>query len=93
VQSDIWRAVDQHGVVLDILVQEGRDGAAAKRLFKRLLQGLQYKPKRLITDGLRSYGVAQRAVLPDVKHRISRYLNNRAENSHRPTQIVPQHVV
>jgi putative transposase len=78
--------VDQHGVVLDILVQEKRDGAAAKRFFKRLLQGLHYKPKRLVTDGLRSYGVAHRALLPDVKHRTSRYLNNRAENSHRPTR-------
>jgi putative transposase len=82
----LWRAVDQHGVVLDILVQEKRDGAAAKRFFRRLLKGLQYKPKRLITDGLRSYGVARRALLPDVKHRTSRYLNNRAENSHRPTR-------
>ena len=60
----LWRAVDQHGVVLDILVQDRRNGAAAKRFFKRLLHGLQYKPRRLITDGLRSYGVAQRAVLP-----------------------------
>jgi putative transposase len=82
----LWRAVDQHGVVLDILVQERRNGAAAKRFFKRLLCGLKYKPRRLVTDGLRSYGVAQRAVLPDVRHRTSRYLNNRAENSHRPTR-------
>src|SRR5689334_8175381 len=82
----LWRAVDQNGVVLDILVQERRNGAAAKRFFKRLLHGLRYKPRRLITDGLRSYGVAQRAVLPDVRHRTSRYLNNRAENSHRPTR-------
>src|SRR5271165_1441074 len=82
----LWRAVDQHGVVLDILVQERRNGAAAKRFFKRLLHGLKYKPRRLITDGLRSYGVAHRAVLPDVRHRTSRYLNNRAENSHRPTR-------
>jgi len=82
----LWRAVDQNGVVLDILVQERRNGAAAKRFFKRLLHGLQYKPRRLITDGLRSYGVAQRAILPDVRHRTSRYLNNRAENSHRPTR-------
>jgi putative transposase len=51
-----------------------------------LLESLQCKPKRLITDGLRSYGVARRALLPDVKHRTSRYLNNRAENSHRPTR-------
>ena len=82
----LWRAVDQHGVVLDILVQNRRNGTAAKRFFKHLLRGLQYKPRRLITDGLRSYGVAQRAILPDVRHRTSRYLNNRAENSHRPTR-------
>ena len=86
VQHYLWRAVDQHGVVLDILVQEKRDGIAAKRFFKRLLQGLAYQPKRIITDGLRSYGVARRALLPNVKHRTSRYLNNRAENSHRPTR-------
>ena len=82
----LWRAVDQHGVVLDILVQDRRNATAAKRFFKRLLAGLKYKPKRLVTDGLRSYGVAQREVLPEVKHRTSRYLNNRAENSHRPTR-------
>jgi putative transposase len=82
----LWRAVDQHGVVLDILVQDRRNAAAAKRFFKRLLHGLQYKPRRLITDGLRGYGVAQREIMPDVHHRTSRYLNNRAENSHRPTR-------
>jgi putative transposase len=82
----LWRAVDQHGVVLDILVQGRRNATAAKRFFKRLLRGLNYKPRRLITDGLRSYGAAQRDVLPDVRHRTSRYLNNRAENSHRPTR-------
>lgn len=86
VRHYLWRAVDQHGVVLDILVQERRNGAAAKRFFKRLLHGLKYIPRRLITDGLRSYGVAHRAVFPDVRHRTSRYLNNRAENSHRPTR-------
>ena len=86
VLHDLWRAVDQNGVVLDILVQERRDGAAAKRFFKRLLHELQDRPRRLITDGLRSYGVAKRALLPDVRHRTTRYLNNRAENSHRPTR-------
>jgi len=86
VQHYLWRAVDQHGVVLDILVQEKRDGVAAKRFFRRLLQGLPYHPKRIIIDGLRSYGVARRALLFNVKHRTSRYLNNRAENSHRPTR-------
>jgi len=82
----LWRAVDQHGVVLDILGQDRRNATAAKRFFKRLLTGLKYKPKRLVTDGLRSYGVAHREVLPEVRHRTSRYLNNRAENSHRPTR-------
>jgi putative transposase len=83
---DLWRAVDQHGVVLDILVQERRNATAAKRFFQRLLAGLRYKPRRLVTDGLRSYGVARRELLPEVRHRTSRYLNNRAENSHRPTR-------
>ena len=82
----LWRAVDQHGVVLDILVQGRRNATAAKRFFKRLLAGLKYKPRRIVTDGLRSYGVAKREVLPEARHRTSRYLNNRAENSHRPTR-------
>ena len=82
----LWRAVDQNGVVLGILVQSRRDGAAAKRFLKRLLKGLQYSPRVLITDKLKSYGVAKREVLPGVEHRESRYLNNRAENSHRPTR-------
>ena len=86
IQHYLWRAVDQDGVVLDILVQERRDGSAAKRFFKRLLKGLRYVPRVIITDGLRSYGVAQRSLLPNVEHRQSRYLNNRAENSHRPTR-------
>src|SRR6478672_3074012 len=82
----LWRAVDQHGVVLDLLVQDRRNATAARRFFKRLLAGLKYKPKRIVTDGLRSYGVAHREVLPEVKHRTSRDLNNRTENSHRPTR-------
>jgi putative transposase len=82
----LWRAVDQHGVVLDILVQDRRNESAAKWFFKRLLAGLRYKPRRLITDRLKSYGVAQRELLPEVRHRSIRYLNNRAENSHRPTR-------
>ncbi len=47
---------------------------------------LEYKPRKIVTDGLRGYGVAQRQILPGVRHRVSRYLNNRAENSHRPTR-------
>ncbi len=86
VQHYLWRAVDQDGVVLDILVQDRRDSNAAKRFFRRLLKGLQYVPRVIVTDKLRSYGVAQRHLLPGVEHRQSRYLNNRAENSHRPTR-------
>ena len=82
----LWRAVDQHGNVLDILVQPRRDAQAAKKFFRRLLKGMQYVPRVIVTDGLRSYGAAQRVVMPSVAHRRSKYLNNRAENSHQPTR-------
>ena len=82
VQHYLWRGVDQHGVVLDVLVQERRDAKAAKRFFRRLLEELDYVPRVIVTDKLRSYGVAKRHLLPDVEQRQSRYLNNRAENSH-----------
>ena len=86
VQHYLWRAVDQDGVVLDILVQPRRDGRAAKRFFRLLLKALKYEPRVIVTDKPRSYGVVQRKLLPRVEHRQSRYLNNRAENSHRPTR-------
>src|SRR5919206_1667595 len=82
----LWRAVDQDGEVLDILVQSRRNAKAAKRFFKKLLKGLQYVPRVLVTDKLKSYGVAKREVLPGVEHRQSRYLNNRSEVSHQPTR-------
>ena len=82
----LWRAVDQHGVVLDILVTSRRDTRAATRFFRKLLTGLEYVPRVLITDKLRSYGAARRRVLRSVEHRQSKYLNNRAENSHQPTR-------
>ena len=83
----LWRAVDQDAVVLDILVQSRRrDAGAAKRFFNRLLKRLRYVPRVIITDKLGSYGVAKRALLPDVEPRKSRYPNNWAENSHRPTR-------
>jgi putative transposase len=84
VQHYLWRAVDQDGVVLDTFVPSQRDSNAAKRFFTRLLKGLQYVPRVIVTDKLRRYGVAQRQLIPAVEHRQSRYLNNRAENSHRP---------
>jgi putative transposase len=80
----LWRAVDQDGVVLDILVQSRRNAAAAKKFFRRLLKGLRYVPRVVVTDKLASYGAAHRVVMPSVEHRSSKYLNNRAENSHQP---------
>jgi putative transposase len=82
----LWRAVDQDGNVLDILVQSRRNKAAAKKFFRRLLKGLAYVPRVIITDKLASYGAAKRVVLPSVEHRQHKRLNNRAENSHQPTR-------
>jgi putative transposase len=83
----LWRAVDQHGDVLDILVQSRRNAVAAKRFFRKLLKGLRYVPRVIVTDKLASYQPAHRQLLPSVTHRRSKYLNNRAENSHQPTRI------
>jgi putative transposase len=82
----LWRAVDQDGQVLDILVQRRRDKRAAKKFFRKLLKELAYVPRVIITDQLKSYGAAKREILPGVEHRQHQYLNNRAENSHQPTR-------
>jgi len=79
-------AVDQHGNVLDILVQSRRNAVAAKKFFRRLLKGLRYVPRVIVTDKLASYQVAHRELMASVQHRRSKYLNNRAENSHQPTR-------
>src|SRR5215468_11021838 len=81
----LWRAVDQDGNVLDILVQRRRDKQAAKKFFRKLLKGLTYVPRVIVTDKLKSYGAAKQEILPGVEHRQHRYLNNRAENSHQST--------
>jgi putative transposase len=82
----LWRAVDQHGVVLDILVQSRRNAKAAKRLLRKLLKKQGIPPRVMITDKLASYGAARREIMPGVEHRQHRGLNNRAENSHQPTR-------
>jgi putative transposase len=79
-----WRAVDQDGFVLDVLVQSRRDARAAKRLMRKLLKGQGCSPCVMITDKLRSYGAAKRDIMPSVEHRSHKGLNNRAENSHQP---------
>jgi putative transposase len=71
---------------VNILVQSRRNKQAAKKFFRKLLKGLQYVPHVVITDQLKSYGAAKREILPSVEHRQSRSLNNRCENSHRPTR-------
>jgi putative transposase len=86
VRHYLWRAVDQDGTVLEILVQRRRNKHAAKRFCRKLLKGCQYVPRVIITDKLKSYGAAKRESLPGVEHRQHRYLNNRAENSHQPTR-------
>jgi putative transposase len=83
----LWRAVDQYGVILDILVQERRDQAAAERFLRRVLGGEDgTEPRVVITDKLASYPPAIRRVLPNAEHRRHKGLNNRAENSHLPTR-------
>src|SRR5258707_10316888 len=83
----LWRAVDQDGDVLDILVHSRRDKKAAKRFFRKLLTGLRYVPRVIITDKLKSYGAAKAEVMPSVEHIQQKYQNNRAENSHQPTRL------
>ena len=82
----LWRAVDQNGIVLDVLVQRRRDTRAAQRLMKRLLKSAVTPPRVMITDKLRSYGAARAKMGLQVEHRQHKGLNNRAENSHQPTR-------
>src|SRR6187401_2718093 len=80
----LWRAVDQNGVVLDVLVQSRRNTKAAKRLLRKLLKRQCRAPRVMITDKLGSYGAAKKEIMPGVEHRQHKGLNNRAENSHQP---------
>lgn len=87
IQHYLWRAVDQDGEVVDVYLQKHRDGAAAKRFFRKLLKTHRDEPRKIITDKLRSYGVAHRELIPDSIHDTSQYANNRAERSHQPTRV------
>ncbi len=86
-QHYLWRAVDQDGEVVDVYLQTKRDGAAAMRFFKRLLQSHGGEPRKIVTDKLRSYGVAHREVFPEANHDNDQYANNRAEQSHEATRV------
>jgi putative transposase len=82
----LWRAVDQDGEVIDVLLQERRDAASARRFFGRLLARLRGEPRKIVTDKLGSYAVARRELLPGAAHETRRYANIRAELSHQPTR-------
>ena len=82
----LWRAVDQDGFVLEVLVQSRRDAKAAKRLMRKLLKSQGRSPRVMVTDKLRSYSAAKREIMPGVEHRSHKGLNYRAENSHQPVR-------
>jgi putative transposase len=85
-QHYLWRAADQDGEGVDVLLRARRDGKAAKRSFKRLLETHHREPRKIVTDKLGSYGVARRELIPNTIHDTSQYANNRAELSHQPTR-------
>ena len=82
----LWRAVDQDGDTIDILVQKRRNKTAAKRFFRKLLKGQHQPPWRMITDKLKSYSAAHREIFPSVPQSTEQHENNRAEVSHEPTR-------
>jgi putative transposase len=86
-QRYLWRAVDQDGEVVDVFLQDWRDAKAAKRFFNRMLKKHKGEPRKIVTDKLRSYGVAHRELIPETIHSTEKYANNRAELSHQPTRV------
>ena len=82
----LWRAVDSEGEVLEFLVQSRRNRRAALRLFRKLLRKQKVQPRTFVTDKLRSYGAALKALQLDIEHQQGIYQNNRAENSHLPVR-------
>ena len=73
--------------MVDVYLQAKRDGAAAKRFFRRLIRNNGGAPRKIVTDKLRSYGVAHRELIPEVIHSTQQYENNRAEQSHEATRV------
>lgn len=82
----LWRAVDQDGDVIDILVQSRRNKGAALRFFRKLFKGQASLPWKIVTDNLRSYQAALREITPSLTHITDQYENNRVEVSHQPTR-------
>ena len=86
-QHYLWRAVDQDCEVVDVFLQKRRNAKAAKRFFKRMLKKHKGEPRKIVTDKLRSYGVAHRELIPESIHDTEKYANNRAELSHQSTRV------
>ena len=82
----LWRAIDDEGEVLDLLVQRRRDMAAAVKLMRKLLKKQGFAPTLLVTDKLRSYGAARLELGLAARHEQGLRQNNRAENSHQPVR-------
>ncbi|MGI9294726.1 MAG: IS6 family transposase [Pseudomonadales bacterium] len=85
-QHYLWRAVDQEGDELDMLVQRRRNKQAALRFFRKLFRKTEINPRKIVTDKLRSYRAALKQLLPATPHVTDRYENNRAAISHQPTR-------
>jgi putative transposase len=81
------QALHQDGEVVDVCLQAKRDGAAVKRFFRELLRSHGGEPRKIVTDKLRSYGVAHRELIPETMHSTEQYENNRAEQSHEATSV------
>lgn len=86
-QYYLWRAVDQDGEVVDVFLQARRDGAEGRHFLKRLLKSAGGEPRKIVTDKLRSYGVAHRKLIPEAIHDTAQYANNRVEQSHEATRV------
>ena len=86
-QHYLWRAVDQDGEAVDVLLQAKRNRTAAKRFFRRLVRSHGGEPRKIVTDKLRSDGVAHRELMPETIHSTKQYENNRAEQSHEATRV------
>ena len=83
----MWRAVDDNGYVLDVVVTRRRNKRAAYRFLRRLVGNRRRLPRVVVTDGLGSYVEPIAKLLPKAEHRVSQYLNNRAECSHQPIRV------
>jgi len=85
-QMYLWRAVDDEGEVLDVLLQSRRDKAAATKLLRRLLKRQGMSPTTIVSDKWRPTAAALRDIIPSAAHERGKRLNNRAKNSHQPTR-------